>query len=126
MPQDDSSVTLFVVDLEMVHLNVTSVDFGLMIAEFYSTWLFQSSHAGLWMLEEFVDAYGPVTEEFAYRTALQVGAHLVCVMTDLNRLAPDQLEKAAEAGKEIIVHAWNKDRAWFEKGELASIFCHIE
>lgn len=124
--QDDRNRTLFVVDWEMMHLNVPNVDFGQMLAEFYSAWLFQSVPAGLWMLEGMVDAYGPVTEDFAYRTALQIGAHLVCVMTVLDRLPPEQLEQAVAVGRDIIVHAWNKDRAWFEKGELACMFFQVK
>lgn len=119
-------MTLFVVDWEMVHLNDPSVDLGLMLAELYFFSLFKSIPAGLWMLEAMVDAYGPVTEDFAYRTAIQIGAHLVCVITDLNRVPPEQLEKAAAVGKEIIVHAWKKDRAWFEGGELACLFRQVK
>ncbi|CAH0033906.1 unnamed protein product [Clonostachys rhizophaga] len=103
--QRRNNVTLFVVDWEMVHLNVPHVDFGLMVAGFYYFWLFKSMPAGRWMMESMVEACGPLTEEFAFRTAIQVGAHLVCVITDLNRVPTDQLEKAAATGKEILVHA---------------------
>jgi hypothetical protein len=122
VPRGGSNITLFVVDWEMMHLNVPNVDFGLMIAEFYFLWVFKSTSAGLWLLEAMVEAYGPVTEESAYRTALQVGAHFVCVLTDLNRVSEEELEKAASVGKEIIVHTWKKDLAWFKKSELACIF----
>lgn len=121
-PKHGNNVTLFVVDWEMVHLNVPHVDFGLMVAEFYYFWLFKSMPAGRWMMESMVEAYGPLTEEFAFRTAIQVGAHLVCVITDLNRVPTDQLEKAAATGKEILVHAWKKDRAWFENSDFACLF----
>jgi hypothetical protein len=119
-------ITLFVVDWEMMHLNVPNVDFGQMIAEFYFFWVFKSIPAGMWMLEALVDAYGPVTEEFAYRTLIQVGAHLVCVITDLNRLPSEQLEKSVAVGKELIVRAWSRDRAWFEQSELACVFRQVQ
>ena len=124
--QNDDHVTVFVVDWEMMHLNVPNVDFGQMIAELYFFWVFKSIPAGLWMLEAMVDAYGPVTEEFAYRTLIQIGAHLVCVITDLSRVPPEQLEKSITVGKELIVHAWNKHRRWFEKSELACIFRQVK
>ena len=110
----------------MMHLNVPNVDFGQMIAELYFFWVFKSIPAGLWMLEAMVDAYGPVTEEFAYRTLIQIGAHLVCAITDLSRVPPEQLEKSVTVGKELIMHAWNKDRTWFEKSELACIFRQVK
>ncbi|CAI6018034.1 unnamed protein product [Clonostachys chloroleuca] len=98
IPKHGNNVSLFVVDWEM------------------------SMPAGRWMMESMVEAYGPLTEEFAFRTAIQVGAHLVCVITDLNRVPTDQLEKAAATGKEILVHAWKKDRAWFENSDFACLF----
>ena len=126
MPQDGRNVTLFVVDWEMMHLNVPNVDFGQMIAELYAIWLFKSIPAGLWMLEALVEAYGQVKEASAFRTALQIGAHLVCSISDADWGPPDQIEKAVGIGKDIIVHAWNNDRAWFEKGELACIFRQVK
>lgn len=126
MPQDGGNVTAFVIDWEMMHLNEPNVDFGQMIAEFYTIWLFKSLPAGLWALEAMVDAYGPVTEASAFRTAIQIGVHLVCVISDTKWGPPEEIEKAVGVGKEIIVHAWNKDRAWFEKGEFACIFRQVK
>ncbi|KAH7305273.1 hypothetical protein B0I35DRAFT_414054 [Stachybotrys elegans] len=51
--------------------------------------------AGLWMLEAMVRHY------------------------------PECLEKSAAIGNEIIVHAWHKDCAWFEKSDLACIFRQV-
>lgn len=118
-------VPVFVIDWEMAHLGVPNVDFGQMIAEMYTTWLFKSIPSGLWMMESLVYAYGEVTEEFAFRTAIQVGTHLVCVISTLGWGPPEQVEKAIVIGRDIIVHAWNKDRSWFEKGELACIFSQV-
>lgn len=120
-----SDVPVFVIDWEMAHIGVPNVDFGQIIAEMYTIWLYKSIPAGLWLMEGLVDAYGEVTEEFAFRTAIQVGAHLVCVTSIVGWGPPEQIEKAVAIGKDIIVLAWKKDRSWFEKGELACIFRQV-
>lgn len=120
--EDGQGTTMFVIDWEMLHMNVPNVDIGQMIAELYTIWLFRSIPAGLWVLEALVEAYGEVTEEFAFRTALQVGSHLVCVICELRWGSPEQIERVLALGRDIILHAWRKDRTWFERSELACIF----
>ena len=116
-------VPMFVVDWECTQLGLPSVDFGQMIAEMYALWLYKSIIAGLWMMEEFIDAYGHVSDGFAFRTAIQTGAHLLCITTTFPGWGtPDQIEEVARVGRDIIIHAWKKDRSWFEKGNLAGLF----
>lgn len=74
--QEGKGVPIFVTDCEMAQLSVPNVDFGQMIAELYAPWPYKGITAGLWMMRELVDGYGVVDEEFAFRTALQTGAHL--------------------------------------------------
>jgi hypothetical protein len=117
---------MFVVDWEMMQLNVPAVDYGEMAAELYYFSVFKSLPAGKWLLEGFADAYGTVSEDFAYRALMQIGAHLICVILDLGRLPESQFEKAVSVGKDILVHAWRKDRAWFEDSDLACIVRQIQ
>ena len=95
-----------------------------MIAEMYTMWLYKKITASLRMMEEFIDAYGDISEAFAFRTAIQVGAHLTTVIHTMDWGTPEQNEKVITVGRDIIVNAWKKDRTWFEKGDLASLFGH--
>jgi hypothetical protein len=94
-----------------------------MIAELYALWLYKSIVEGVWMMEGFARGYANDDEASVFRTALQVGTHLVCVTTDDRTWgSSEQAEKVVRAGRDIIVHAWKKDRAWFEESELACLF----
>ncbi|KAJ4269839.1 hypothetical protein NW762_001508 [Fusarium torreyae] len=121
--QESTPVEMLVIDWELTQPGLPSVDFGEMIAEMYALWLYKSITAGLWMMEGFVEGYGKISEDFAFRTAIQTGTHLLCVTTDGAKWGtPEQLEKVVGVGRDIIVHAWKKDRAWFEKGDLTCLF----
>ncbi|KAF4441560.1 hypothetical protein FALBO_17319, partial [Fusarium albosuccineum] len=124
--QEGTEVPLFVIDWECTQLSLPSVDFGQMIAEMYALWLYKSITAGLWMMEGFIVAYGSITPDFAFRAAIQTGTHLLCITTTFPGWGTaEQVEKVACIGRDIIVHAWKKDRSWFEKGELACLFREV-
>ncbi|KAH7037921.1 kinase-like domain-containing protein [Microdochium trichocladiopsis] len=123
----DQEVPVFVVDWEMAQLGKRNLDLGQMIAELYELWLYKSITAGLWIIEGFTAGYGVGTAEFAFRTAIQTGAHLVCFGTSVPGWGtPEQNEMVAEKGRDLIMHALDKDRGWFEKSELASLFGKVQ
>lgn len=125
--QDGVEVPIFVVDWEMTQLGVRNLDVGQMMAELYELWLYKNIEAGLWIMQGFAEGYGSVGEDFAFRTALQMGAHLVCFGTSVPGWGtPAQVEETARTGRELIVNAWQKNRAWFDRGELAFLFAPIE
>ncbi|EWZ45930.1 kinase-like domain-containing protein [Fusarium oxysporum Fo47] len=119
---EGTKILVFVVDWEMTQLGLPSVDFGEMIAEMYALWLYKSIDAGLWMMEGFIEGYGHISEEIAFQTAIHVGTHLVCVTTDFPAWGRENYERVVAVGKDIIVHAWKKDREWFQEGDLACLF----
>lgn len=121
-----SDIPVFVVDWEMAQLGVPSLDLGQMIAELYELWLYKSRNAGLWIIQGLVDAYGIASEGFAYRTAIQVGAHLICFGTSVQGWGtPEQVENVARIGRDLIVKAWSKEHAWFEGGDLSCLFSQV-
>ncbi|KAK7935393.1 kinase-like domain-containing protein [Apiospora marii] len=123
----NTQIPVFVVDWEMAQLGVPSLDLGQMLAEMYELWLYRRVRAGLWMMEGFAAGYGAVTEASALRTAVQLGAHLVCFGTSVPGWgAPGQVQEVAQAGRDIICHAWRKDRIWFESGELVCLFSTVK
>lgn len=114
---------MFVIDWEMAQLGKYWFDLGQMIAELYELKLYKDISGGLWIVQGFVDGYGAVSEGFAFRTAIQVGVHLIGFGTSVQGWGtPEQVENVARTGKDIIVHALKKDRQWFEEGDLASLF----
>ncbi|CZR48705.1 uncharacterized protein FPRO_03974 [Fusarium proliferatum ET1] len=120
--EEGKEIPVFVVDWEMTQLGLTIVDSGQMIAEMYALWLYKSADAGLWMMKGFIEGYGDISEDFAFRTAIHVGTHLVCVTTDFPAWGRENFEGVVKVGRDIIVHAWKKDREWFETGVLVSLF----
>ncbi|KAF5642236.1 phosphotransferase enzyme family [Fusarium tjaetaba] len=120
--KEGTKIPVFVVDWEMTQLGLPSVDVGQMIAEMYALSLYKSVDAGLWMMGGFIEGYGDISEDFAFRTAIHVGTHLVCVTTDFPAWGHENYARVVEVGRDIIVHAWEKDRDWFQKGDLACLF----
>lgn len=114
---------MFVIDWEMSQIGVPNLDCGQMIAELYELRLYKDTTAGLWMVQGFAEGYGAVSNDFAFRTAIQIGAHLVSFGTSVQGWGtPEQVEMVARTGRDIIVHAWQKDREWFEGCDLACLF----
>lgn len=125
--QEGSNIPVFVIDWEMSQMGVPNLDIGQMIAELFEMKLYKSVTAGLWMMQGFVEGYGGVSEDFAFRTAIQVGAHMVCFGTSVEGWGtPEKVEMVARTGRDIIVHAWQKDREWFEGGDLACLFQTVQ
>ncbi|KAI1801629.1 kinase-like domain-containing protein [Daldinia bambusicola] len=121
--QEGVDVPIFVIDWEMSQIGKPSLDVGQMIAELYELKLYKDKSAGLFMTQGFIEGYGPVTEEFAFRTAIQVGAHLVSFgMSVQGWGSMEQVEECGRLGRDIIIHAWEKDRRWFEESDLACLF----
>lgn len=102
-------------------------DVGQMAVDLYLLWLSKGSRAGLWMMEGLLAEFdGLEDEQLAFRIAIRMGSFLICMMP----LTPDwgtpaQIEGFLRVGRDIVVHAWNKDRAWFEKGELACLLSRV-
>ena len=117
---------MFVVDWEMAQPGVPSLGLGQMIAELYQLWLYKSIDASLWVIQGIVEAYGGGGgggEDFAFRTAIQVGVHLISFGTFIQGWGtPEQVEAVARIGRDIIVNAWERRRDWFEGGDLACLF----
>ncbi|ETN45458.1 uncharacterized protein HMPREF1541_09290 [Cyphellophora europaea CBS 101466] len=119
------NIPVFIVDWEMAELGVPTTDLGHVVVDLYALWMYKSIKPALWIMQGLVNAYGEVTEESAFRTALYIGSHLICLITVSDWLPADQVEEVVRHGRDIVVHAWKKDRSWFEKGELRCLFHQI-
>ncbi|KAJ5139231.1 uncharacterized protein N7515_004079 [Penicillium bovifimosum] len=118
-----SETTLFVVDWEMSHIGSRALDLGQMIAELYETKLFRNVDAGVWVIKGLLEGYGSLSDEIGFRTAIHVGAHLVCWGSRVPGWgSPQQVEDVVKVGRDLIVHGWRKDRTWFEGDTLSCLF----
>ncbi|KAF3769968.1 hypothetical protein M406DRAFT_354197 [Cryphonectria parasitica EP155] len=121
--QPSKRTPLLVIDWEMLQLWLPQLDLGQMIAELYELYLYKRIKAGLWLIEGFVAGYGIVDDDFAFRTALHVGTHLVGFGSMVPGWGtPEQAMEVVGVGRDIILRAWAKDRKWFESHDLSSLF----
>lgn len=121
--KEGAKKTIFIIDWEVCVLGVRPLDLGQMIAELYELSLFKSMDEGKWVIEGFASGYGEIDDDFAFRTAIHVGTHLVCWGSSVPGWgSQEQVEKVVSVGKEVIQRAWHKDRGWFEAGDLACLF----
>lgn len=125
--QDLGGSKLVVIDWEFAQFGHWSHDLGQMIGDVYERYHFNGIGSTLWIIEAFVEGYGDMSEELAYRTAIHVGIQL---LGWYNRRAPttpvtgtpEQILDAVKLGTSLIVKGWEKDRAWFEDSMLAPLF----
>lgn len=119
----DTTTTLFIIDWEMAQIGSRALDLGQMIAETYETKLFKDVEHGLWVIEGFMDGYGPLSDKMAFRTAFQVGAHLICFGSRVAGWGrPEQVKEVVMIGRDLIVQAWKENKAWFEGHALRCLF----
>ncbi|KAH8653595.1 kinase-like domain-containing protein [Xylariales sp. PMI_506] len=124
--QEGVEIPVFVIDWEMAQLGVRSMDLGQMIAELYELWLYKKIDGGLWMVQGFAEGYGKVSEKFAFRTAIQVGCHLVNFGTSVQGWGtPEQIDEVATIGRDLIVNGWQENRKWFESDDLGCLFSQV-
>jgi len=98
-----------------------------MIGDLYERKHFNNSESALWLLESFVDGYGAMSDDMAFRTAIHAGVQLICCYTrraptDPLPGTPEQVADAMKLGVDIIVKAWKKDKAWLETSILSCMF----
>jgi thiamine kinase-like enzyme len=120
---------LVIVDWEFAQFGHRSYDIGQMIGDFYERKHFRGVRASLWAIDAFIEGYGSVSEDMAYRIAIHTGVQLI---TWVNRGPPLHMRPAwatrervidmLKLGMTFILKGWDKDRTWFESGVLAGLF----
>ncbi|KAJ5554692.1 hypothetical protein N7513_004651 [Penicillium frequentans] len=118
--------TLFVIDWELCQIGPRALDLGQMIAELYETKLFKDVECGMWVIKGFIEGYGPLDDEMAFRTAMHVGVHLAVWGSRVQGWGTqEQVEEVVKVGRDLIVQGWNKNKAWFEGGDLECLFQNL-
>jgi len=121
--EEGSQPTVFIIDWELCHFGVKPLDLGQMIAELYELYLYKDIRAGLWLIDGFCAGYQLDNDDFAFRTAIHVGTHLIGFGSSVPGWgSEEQIQNVVATGKELIVRAYRKDRAWFLESDLACLF----
>ncbi|KAJ5986641.1 hypothetical protein N7451_011006 [Penicillium sp. IBT 35674x] len=120
---EERDTTLFVIDWELCQIGPRALDLGQMIAELYETKLFKGVDCGRWVIKGLIEGYGRLNDEMAFRIAMHVGVHLAVWGSRVQGWGTqEQVEEVVKVGRDLIVQGWNKNKAWFETGDLACLF----
>jgi hypothetical protein len=107
----------------MTELGPLPVDVGQMAAELYQLTLFRGIDAGRWMIQGLASGYGSVDEAFVFRALVHLGAHLVCIAPGAPDWgSPEDVERVVAVGRDVLLAAWRRDRAFFKGHELETLF----
>jgi hypothetical protein len=94
-----------------------------MIGELYERKYFKDTEAALSIIEGFIDGYGPMSNEMAFRTAIHAGVHLICWC---NRGRPkdtqERMEGVVRIGMNFVLKGWEEDKKWFEGSVMRGLF----
>ena len=114
---------MYIIDWELSHLSSIAFDLGQMFAELFELKHFKDIDAGVWLIESFMDGYGGIGEELAFKTAIHFGTHLICWGTRVEGWGTkEQIEMVVEVGRGFVVKGWEKDRQFFEGTALKCLF----
>jgi hypothetical protein len=120
-------MNLFVIDWEFTQFGHRAYDLGQMIGDLYERKHFNDVDGALAAINGFIDGYGGVGEELAFRTAIHMGVHLICRYnrrppTGPAKGTPEQVSSAIKLGRDFVVKGFKKDKDWFAGSVLASLF----
>ncbi|KAI1329670.1 kinase-like domain-containing protein [Xylariaceae sp. FL0255] len=123
----DRPSALYIIDWENVQYSHRAVDIGGILADLYERNHFKDVQASITIIKGFIEGYGKLSEELAYRVAIHAGVHLICwyYRRDRNAPLPYPLPKVLAAltlGRDLILKGWAKDRSWLKMSILASMF----
>ncbi|KAM0562645.1 hypothetical protein ACHAPJ_002335 [Fusarium lateritium] len=121
--QEGIQTPIRIVDWEMAQLGVRPLDLGQVIAELWELKLYKDIDAGEWLIRAFADGYDTIDDDFAYRTIIHVGVHLICFGSQTPGWGTaEQQKEVVRVGKEVLVRAWSRDREYFDGHVLGSLF----
>ncbi|KAI1066296.1 hypothetical protein LB506_008538 [Fusarium annulatum] len=123
----DAARDIIFIDWEMCQFGYRAYDLGHMIGDLYEAHHFHGSNIALTMIRGFIDGYGEIGDEMAFRTAIHTGVQL---LGWYNRRAPsdamkgteEQILSAAKISTHFIVGGGEREKQWFRGTPLAPLF----
>lgn len=120
---------LFIVDWEFAQFGHRAYDIGQIIGDLYERKHFMGVEGAIWAIDGFIDGYGTLSEDMAFRAAIHAGVQMITWVT---RGPPLHMragwatrEKAADIvnlGMNIVLKGWEKDKGWFKSSVLSGLF----
>ncbi|KAF5596837.1 hypothetical protein FPANT_4239 [Fusarium pseudoanthophilum] len=115
----DAATDIIFIGWEMCQFGHRTYDLGHMIGDLYESYHFHDAYIALTMIRGFIDGYGEVNDEMAFRTAIHTGVQL---LGWYNRRAPsdavkgtkEQILSAAKISTHFIVGGWEREKQWFQ------------
>jgi len=123
-PLSETEVTpIYIIDWELSHLSSKAFDLGQMFAELYELTYFKNIEAGVWVIEGFMDGYGKLEGDMAWKVVVHVGVHLICWGSRVQGWGTkEKVEGAVEVGRNWVAKGVERDRAFLETGPLRCLF----
>jgi hypothetical protein len=125
--QHSKEINISVIDWEFTQLGLRAHDLGQMIGDLCERKYFNHVDSAIWTIEGFMQGYGPISDEMAFRIAIHAGVHLICWYNRGPSTGPrwsclGRIADLMKIGRDFIVKGWEKDRYWFEDSWLAPLF----
>jgi thiamine kinase-like enzyme len=103
----------YVIDWEYAHYGRRAYDLGQMIGDLYERKHFKGADRTLQAINGFIDGYGLIDDDLAFRTAIHAGIHMIGWDTRRNSNSPlpaslEQVEELFQFATELIVKGWEK------------------
>ncbi|KAI0185139.1 kinase-like domain-containing protein [Xylaria flabelliformis] len=130
--QDPAKPTdIFAIDWQNVEFGHRAVDVGGLLADLYERNHFKGVEASIPAMKGFIEGYGPLIEDLAYRVAVHAGVHLICWYYRRYRNAPlphppPKVLATWTIGRDLIVKGWAKDKAWLHTSIIGSMFADAD
>lgn len=118
---------LFIIDWENAQLGHRAIDVGGMLADLYERKHFKGVDTVFSIMQGFIDGYGKISDDMAFRIAIHAGVHLICWHIRRNPNLPlpapkDQVVSALTIGRDLILKGWKRDKQWLASSVLAPLF----
>jgi hypothetical protein len=122
LPAPGQPLKMYVIDWELTHITSAAFDLGQMIGDLFETTHFKGIEAADWLIGGIMEGHGALDDATAFRTAIQVGAHLICWGSRSPKGSTEQTEAAMRIGKDFMVRGWERDKSFFAGTVLKCLF----
>ncbi|KAL3423210.1 phosphotransferase [Phlyctema vagabunda] len=120
---DQPQVNMYVIDWELVHLGSVAYDLGQIFAELFELKHFKGIEAGSQLIAAFMQGYGRLEDDLAFKVAIHVGVHLIRWGSSVPGWGTqEQVERVVEIGRDFFVQGWKKDKGSFNGTVLDCLF----
>ncbi|KAK6087592.1 hypothetical protein SCUP234_01750 [Seiridium cupressi] len=113
-----------VVDWEFAQLAPRAYDLGQMVGDLIE--LYQNTDLEIFLhtLDSFVEGYGAISKEMAFRVLIHAGAHLIgWFVRGSGEVRKDgDVRRIVKLGRDMICYGIRKDGRWFRDNHLGAIF----